>query len=54
MKRWSPPRARWFKCSCCGTLNRAVKRGDAMTAKGHVKHFWCWKCQKITKQYQVK
>lgn len=47
-------RARWFRCSRCGTLNRAVKRGDKKTPKGHIKHFWCWKCQDYTRQYQVR
>ena len=24
-------RTRWFRCARCGSLNRAVKRGDKMT-----------------------
>ena len=53
-RRVTNTRARWFKCSRCGTLNRAVKRGDKMTPLGHPKTFYCWKCQSYTRQYQVK
>ena len=47
-------RARWFRCSRCGTLNRAVKRRDHMTPRGHPKTFYCWKCMDYTRQYQVR
>lgn len=48
----SPPMVRYFRCQECGTLNPATK-SKGFTGPGHIKSFWCHKCQKKTDQVQV-
>jgi hypothetical protein len=43
---------RYFRCQECGTLNPATK-SKGFTGPGHIKSFWCHKCQKKTDQVQV-
>lgn len=43
---------RIFRCSACGALNPAPKK-HGRTVAGHIKTFWCYRCQAVTDQEQV-
>lgn len=43
---------RWFRCQVCGETAPAAKGRGPRTSKGHVKHMWCIRCQKVTEHRQ--
>lgn len=48
----TPVPVRIFRCRECGALNPATK-WKGRTDVGHVKTFWCYRCEKKTDQEQV-
>lgn len=41
-------------CLNCGYVNSIMRRQSNKKACGHIKDLWCYKCQDITKHYEVK
>lgn len=53
MKQRSPPQIRDFRCTECGNIATATKGRGNKTGQGHVKHMYCYVCQRITKHEQI-
>lgn len=53
MKRPYNPQLRLFQCNDCGARVDAPKRKRRMTAPGHQKHMYCYKCMEITQHTQI-
>lgn len=44
---------RAFRCPVCGTVIKAYKKTNRMTAIGHVKTMWCYKCKNVENFTQI-
>lgn len=44
---------RRFRCEECGVVVTAPKKVSRKTSAGHVKHMYCYKCQKTTRHIQI-
>ena len=51
-KSKGPPMVRIFACKECGEKSPATKT-KGTTASGHVKTFWCFRCQRVTDHIQI-
>lgn len=44
---------REFRCETCGRQAYAAKRRGGPTARGHIKHLWCYGCKAVTAHRQT-
>ena len=51
-KEHRPIQVRDFRCAVCGTVAPATKTRHK-TSKGHIKHMYCYVCQKVTEHEQT-
>ena len=40
-------------CLDCGNVASIMRGSGRYRPKGHIKDLWCYKCQKVTKHYEV-
>ena len=48
-----PLNMRYFRCTVCGADTPAPNH-RRITAPGHIKTMWCYKCKAVTDHYQVR
>ena len=41
-------------CLNCGNVFPIYRRDCCLKTQGHIKDLWCYKCQKVTKHYEVR
>lgn len=41
-----------LKCNQCGNITPIQRRKALMRKGGHIKHLYCWKCKRETKQIE--
>lgn len=44
----------FLQCPCCGTVTSIHRKIGKLKEVDHIKDLWCYKCQDITKQVEVK
>lgn len=41
-------------CLSCGNVTSIMRRESKMKSLGHIKDLWCYRCEDVTKHYEVK